>query len=203
MINIQHLLANKTHILGMDEVGTGSWCHSIVVCGIKAPIDWSMLELNDSKKLTPLKRYAARDKLLSDNVINWGRAERSHAEIDREGLANALQQAYIEVMLALYSAECLIITDGNLIFNDSRLVNFDRISIVKADSLYPTVMAASILAKTYRDEQMIALHDQYPVYNWKQNKGYGSSQHKQALIKHGISPLHRLSYEPMKSMVKL
>lgn len=192
-------MKDKPIIVGCDECGYGSWAGALFVGGVRAPKDWSFAGLNDSKKLTPKKREALREpllKLASDNVIAYHLAERSNIEIDKVGVAKALKDAYIEVFDALYQQDCLIICDGNLKFD----VSYDWVSVVKADNKYATVMAASILAKTYHDEKMKLLHKDYPQYGWDHNVGYHSSDHVEALNKYGPSPLHRMSYAPMKNM---
>ena len=127
-------------------------------------------------------------------------AERTAVQIDQWGVAKALQDAYIEVFRALHAPDCQIIVDGDLHFDGLGLDDLNIQAIIKADSKFPTVMAASILAKTYRDGKMIQLAQQYPVYDWEHNMGYGSPKHLSAITQHGISPLHRLSYAPMKNM---
>lgn len=198
-----NILENKNNIIGADEVGYGCLAGSLVVCGVKAPKDWVLAGLNDSKKLSAKKREALREQLLklsSDKIINYHMAERSNIEIDKQGVAVALKSAYVEVFHKLYEPDSLIIIDGILNFKGLGIDSYDHISVIKADSKYPSVMAASILAKTYRDEKMKELHKLHPNYGWENNVGYGSRDHLEAIAKYGPCELHRFSYAPMKNM---
>ena len=158
--------------------------------------------LNDSKKLTPAKRDSLRADLLQEPNINFYIAERSNQQIDQMGCYVALKDAYVEVFKALYTEECQIIIDGNLKFDHLGVDHMDKLSVIKADSKYPTVMAASILGKTYRDAEMVKLHQEFPEYDWASNKGYVNAIHTAAIHKYGPCKYHRYSYEPVKSFVK-
>jgi len=192
-----------SEILGADEVGNGSLAGSVVVGGVRAPQDWHFPGLRDSKRLSARQRQSIQASLLSlvqNGTITLHLAERTAVQIDQWGVAKALQDAYIEVFRALHAPDCQIIVDGDLHFDGLGLDDLNIQAIIKADSKFPTVMAASILAKTYRDGKMIQLAQQYPAYDWEHNMGYGSPKHLSAITQHGISPLHRLSYAPMKNM---
>lgn len=200
-------LTVKPNIIGADEVGYGSLAGPLVVVGVKAPKDWSLEGLNDSKKLkksSEKKLYQVGDKLrelISNKEIEWHLAERTNLEIDKIGVYNALKDCYVEIFHKLYSDDSLIITDGNLKFDNLGVDAYDKISLIKADAQVPHCMAASILAKTYRDPKMKFLHISYPVYGWDENMGYWRQDHVSAIEKHGPSPLHRMSYAPMKNMI--
>lgn len=200
---INNLLINKKSIIGVDEVGYGALASSLVVVGVKAPKDWSLEGLNDSKKLSPARRSAMSvklEKLIADGAIGWALAERSNTFIDKHGVAVALKDAYVEVFQQLYQDDSLIISDGTLKFDGLGVDAYDKVSVVKADAKFPTVMAASILAKVYRDSKMKLLHKTYPMYGWDQNSGYGVKNHLDAIAKYGPCPLHRFSYAPIKNM---
>lgn len=202
--DLEGLLINKTHIVGCDECGYGPLAGPLVVCGVKAPKGWSLAGLNDSKKLSEKKRNVMRAKLnelIEKKEIEWHLAERSNVHIDKNGVAVSLKEAYVEVFTNLYGKDCLIISDGILKFDNPAVADYDMVSLVKADTQIPTVMAASILAKTYRDEKMKYLHLLHPDYGWDSNVGYGSATHLKAITKFGPSPLHRFSYAPMKNMI--
>lgn len=191
------------YIIGADECGYGPLAGPVVVCGVKAPINWHLNGLNDSKKLSKKKRELMRDKLfklIEDKQISFHIAERSNTEIDELGVAVALKDSYVEVFHKLYEPEAQIITDGILKFDNLGVDAYNIRSVVKADTQFPTVMAASILAKTYRDDKMTLLHNTFPVYNWKKNSGYGSKEHLTAIDKYGPCVLHRFSYAPMRNM---
>jgi ribonuclease HII len=100
----------------------------------------------------------------------------------------------------LYQDDSRIIIDGILKFDNLGVDAYDKVSVIKADAKFPAVMAASIIAKTYRDDKMHKLHHTYPNYGWDSNVGYGAKDHLAAIEKHGPSPLHRMSYAPMKNM---
>ena len=196
-------LTSKANLIGADEVGYGCWAGPLVVCGVRAPKNWSLDGLNDSKKLSEKRREVMRGKLgklIEENEISFHLAERSNVQIDKMGLGVALKDSYIEIFHKLYQPDCLIITDGILKFDNLGVDDYDKVSLIKADSQVPAVMAASILAKTYRDEKMKIFHDLHPMYNWKKNVGYGTKEHQEALAKFGPCPLHRFSYEPIKKL---
>lgn len=196
-------MLDKPVIVGCDEVGYGSLAGPLVVVGVRAPKDWAMAGLNDSKKLSPKRREALRGQLgtlIENKTIAWHLAERSNVQIDKVGVAVALKDAYVECFRALYEDNCLIINDGTLKFDNLGVDAYDKVSVIKADTKYPTVMAASILAKTYRDGKMKILHELHPMYGWDHNVGYAAKDHMDALAKHGPCALHRFSYAPMKNM---
>jgi ribonuclease HII len=196
-------MLDKPIILGCDEVGYGCLAGPLVVVGVRAPKDWTLAGLNDSKKLSAKKREAMLlplMKLVQNKEISYHLAERSNAEIDKVGVAVALKDAYVECFHALYQSDCLIINDGILKFDGLGVDAYDKVSVIKADAKFPAVMAASIIAKTYRDDKMHILHNTYPAYGWDSNVGYGSKIHLDAIEKHGPCPLHRFSYAPMKNI---
>jgi ribonuclease HII len=196
-------MTEKTFIVGCDEVGYGCLAGPLVVVGVRAPKGWSLDGLNDSKKLSEKKREAMRTKLneaILKKEITWHLAERSNTEIDKVGVAIALKDAYVECFHKLYQQDSLIISDGILKFDNLGVDAYDKVSLIKADTKIPAVMAASILAKTYRDEKMKNLHNLHSMYGWDHNVGYGSKDHLVAIGKFGPSPLHRMSYAPMKNM---
>lgn len=196
-------MLDKPEILGCDEVGYGCLAGPLVVVGVRAPKDWALEGLNDSKKLSAKKRDAMLlplMKLVESKSISYHLAERSNAEIDKVGVAVALKSAYVECFHALYNKDSLIIIDGILKFDNLGVDAYDKVSVIKADAKYPAVMAASIIAKVYRDDLMHKLHHTYPDYGWDSNVGYGAKDHLAAIEKHGPCPLHRFSYAPMKNM---
>jgi ribonuclease HII len=196
-------MIDKPFTIGCDEVGYGCLAGPLVVAGVRAPKDWALEGLNDSKKLTANKRKVMRQKILKlvdEKVITYYLAERESIYIDKVGVAKALKEAYVECFKALYEKESLIISDGILKFDGMGVDDYDKISVVKADAKFPTVMAASILAKTFRDGVMKTVHNTYPMYNWDHNVGYGSKDHLKAIEVYGPCPLHRMSYAPMKNM---
>ncbi len=196
-------MSDKPVIIGCDEVGYGCLAGPLVVVGVRAPADWKLEGLNDSKKLSAKKREAMLlplMKLAQNKEITYHLAERSNEQIDKMGVAAALKDAYVECFHALYNTDSLIIIDGILKFDNLGVDAYDKMSVIKADAKYPAVMAASIIAKTYRDDKMHQLHHTYPQYGWDHNVGYPAKDHLDAIQKHGPCPLHRFSYAPMKNM---
>lgn len=196
-------MTNKLFIVGCDEVGYGCLAGPLVVVGVRAPKDWSLIGLNDSKKLSAKKREAMLLPIMQQvkaGVISYHLAERGNDQIDGQGVAVALKDAYVEVFHKLYQPDSLIISDGNLKFDNLGVDTYDKVSMIKADTKIPAVMAASIIAKVYRDDKMHRLHLTFPMYGWNNNVGYGSAVHLKALAEHGPCPLHRFSYAPMKNM---
>ena len=162
---INNFLKNKKDIIGCDCVGEGSWAGIIAACGVRAPLNWKLEGLNDSKKLSPKKREIMREQLLKlaeDKIIEYHIAERTNLQIDKMGLGVVLKEIYIELFKKLESKDTVLICDGNLKFENYP----DQLSLIKGDSLVPHIMAASILAKTYRDEKMKKLHEKYPLYGF-------------------------------------
>jgi ribonuclease HII len=197
------MIPDKPVIIGCDEVGYGCLAGPLVVVGVRAAKDWVLAGLNDSKKLTPKKRDAMLlplMKLVESKEISYHLAERSNEYIDKVGVYVALKEAYVECFHALYAPDSLIIADGNLKFDNLGVDAYDKISVVKADAKYPAVMAASIIAKTWRDDKMHTLHWTYPRYGWDHNVGYGAKDHLDAIKAYGPCPLHRMSYAPMRHM---
>lgn len=189
-------------IIGADECGYGCWAGPVYVCAVKAPPDWTLPGLNDSKALSPKKRLILRDKLILDTNISYHIAQRSAPEIDNLNIAVALKQCYIECFITLdTNKNCEIIVDGILKFKDLGVDDYNIKSLIKADTLIPAVMAASIIGKVCRDEYMKKLHQQYPMYDWANNAGYGVKSHVQGLQTHGVSPHHRKSYKPIKKLL--
>ena len=200
---LNSLLIYKDYIIGADECGYGSLAGSLVVVGVRAPKNWTLAGLNDSKKLSAKKREAMLlplMKLVKSNAISYHLAERTNKEIDKVGVMVALKDCYVEIFHKLYTQTSLIITDGNLKFDSLGVDAYDKVSLVKADTQIPTVMAASIIAKVYRDHEMQREHIMYPNYDWTSNVGYGSKVHLAAIDKYGPTPLHRMSYAPMKNI---
>lgn len=193
----------KQYIIGADEVGRGSWAGSLVVCAIKAPPNWKIDGLKDSKKLTPKRRENICEKInqyIISKEITFALAERSNAHIDQVGLGMALKECFVECFKQLYDDQSSIIVDGNMKFEGLGIDDYDIESVVKADNIVPAVMAGANWAKVYRDQKMRMLHKQYPMYDWFNNKGYHSASHVAGLEQHGISPLHRKSFAPIKNI---
>jgi ribonuclease HII len=199
-------MTQKIYIIGADEVGYGCLAGPLVVAAVRAPKDWNLDGLDDSKKLknkSEKKLHEMGEKLLQlakEGAITYHLTERSNVQIDKWGVAVALKDAYVECFHKLYQDDSRIVTDGILKFDGFGVDAYDKMSLIKADAQVPHCMAASIIAKCYRDKLMKELHKQYPLYGWNSNVGYYKKDHVAAIEKHGPSPLHRWSYDPVKSM---
>lgn len=191
-------------LLACDECGWGSIAGPLFVCGVKAPSDWKIEGLKDSKKLSPIKRQEMYSKLMecvSRREISYHIAQRSNDQIDKMGCYVALKDAYVEIFKVLGNPTLPIIVDGNLRFKGLGVDDWKITSVIKADASVPACMAASIIGKFARDTLMTKLGNSYPSYLWDKNYGYPTVDHLEALEKYGICDLHRKSYNPIKRML--
>lgn len=175
---------------GCDEAGRGCLAGSVYAAAVILPADYDNSALNDSKKLTEHQRYALREQIMADAVA-WAVGVVTPAEIDK---INILKASFLAMHRALDQLKVrpeAIIVDGN------RFVPYHDLpytTVVKGDGKYQAIAAASILAKTFRDDCMKELDREYPCYGWAGNKGYPTAKHRQAIREHGVSPYHRMSY---------
>jgi len=175
---------------GCDEAGRGCLAGPVFAAAVIFPPDFRFIGIDDSKKLTETQRYALRE-VIQKEAIAYGIGQVDAEEIDRINILNASFLAMHRALDSLsVSAEFLII-DGNR-FKPYNTVPHE--CIIQGDGKYLSIAAASILAKTYRDDYMANLAIQYPQYGWKNNKGYATIQHRQAVMKYGISPYHRKTF---------
>lgn len=175
---------------GCDEAGRGCLAGPVYAAAVILPHDYSNAELNDSKKLTAQKRTTLRIQIEHDAVA-WAVASISAEEIDR---INILRASFHAMNLAIQKLKIkpeLLLIDGNRFYNETSIPYH---CIVKGDAQYLSIAAASILAKTYRDEEMERLDTEFPYYGWRSNKGYPTAAHYHAIEKYGISHWHRKSY---------
>lgn len=175
---------------GCDEAGRGCLAGSVYAAAVILPPDYDNALLNDSKKLTEKRRYALRDDIIRDAVA-WAVGVVTPEEIDR---INILRASFLAMHRALDQLKVrpeAVIVDGNR-FTPYRDLPYT--TIVKGDGKYQSIAAASILAKTFRDDYMDALAKEYPYYDWQNNKGYPTRAHREGIRLHGISPYHRKSY---------
>ena len=175
---------------GCDEAGRGCLAGSVYAAAVILPQNYSHPYLNDSKQLTEKRRMILRKDIEKD-AIAWAVGVVSPEEIDQ---INILKASFLAMHRAIdqlkVRPEALII-DGNRF---TPYQNLPYTPIVKGDSKYLSIAAASILAKTYRDEYMEELHSQYPQYEWSKNKGYPTVEHREAIKKYGTTPFHRMSF---------
>lgn len=175
---------------GCDEAGRGCLAGPVFGAAVILPPDYKNKNLNDSKKLTDKKRYILRTEIEKE-ALAWAVGIVDHTTIDKINILNASILSMQQALEKLTIQPEFIIIDGNR-FKPYKSVPFE--CIVKGDGKYLSIAAASILAKTYRDDFMINLHQEFPHYGWDINKGYPTQKHRSAIIKHGISPHHRRSF---------
>ena len=175
---------------GCDEAGRGCLAGSVYAGAVIFPPDYENAELHDSKQLTEKRRYALRETIERDAVA-WAVGVVTPEEIDRINILNASFLAMHRALDRLAVRPEAIIVDGNR-FKPYRDLPYT--TIVKGDGKYLSIAAASILAKTYRDDYMAGLAAEYPEYGWLSNKGYPTAKHREAIRQYGITPYHRLSY---------
>ncbi len=175
---------------GCDEAGRGCLAGSVYAAAVILPKDYTNAGLNDSKKLTERQRYRLREAIERD-ALAWAVGVVTPDEIDKINILNASFLAMHRALDALKLRPEAVIVDGNR-FKPYR--NLPYTTIVKGDGKYLSIAAASILAKTYRDDYMNKLAEEYPQYDWRGNKGYPTKKHREAIREHGITPYHRRSY---------
>lgn len=175
---------------GCDEAGRGCLAGSVYAAAVILPPDYENDLLNDSKKLTAKKRYALREVIQRD-ALAWAVGIVTPEEIDKINILNASFLAMHRALDQLSLRPEAVIVDGNR-FKPYQDLPFT--TIVKGDGKYLSIAAASVLAKTYRDDYMLNLAKEYPQYDWQSNMGYPTKKHRQAIRDHGITPYHRKSY---------
>lgn len=175
---------------GCDEAGRGCLAGDVYAAAVILPPDFRNELLNDSKKLTESKRYQLRS-IIESEAIAWAVGIVTAKEIDRINILRASILAMHRAVEQLKVEPEHLIIDGNK-FTPYRNIPFK--TVVKGDATYMSIAAASILAKTYRDDYMLALAREYPQYDWASNKGYPTAKHRAAIREYGVTPHHRLSY---------
>ena len=175
---------------GCDEAGRGCLAGSVFAAAVILPPDYENELLNDSKKLTDRKRKQLRE-IIEHDAVDWAVGIVEPGEIDEINILNASILAMYRALDQLKVRPEAVIVDGNR-FKPYRDLPYT--TIVKGDGKYLSIAAASILAKTYRDDYMDRLAEDYPQYDWKSNKGYPTKKHRQAIRECGITPFHRRSF---------
>jgi len=184
---------------GCDEAGRGCLAGPVVAAAVIFPKNYWNDAINDSKQLSEKQRLILRDEIMRD-AVSYGIGICDNNEIDRINILQASLLAMHRALDLLTVRPQFIIIDGNK-WKDYNHTPFQ--TVVKGDSKFLSIAAASILAKTYRDEWMVKAAADYPQYNWEKNKGYPTKDHRLAIIEHGVCPLHRLSYEPCQPRLSL
>lgn len=175
---------------GCDEAGRGCLAGAVYAAAVILPPDYKNELLNDSKKLTEKQRYQLRP-IIEKEALAWAVGVVTPQEIDKINILNASFLAMHRALDKLVLRPEYILVDGNR-FKPYQSVPYT--TVVKGDGKYLSIAAASILAKTYRDDYMNALHQEYPMYDWLSNKGYPTKKHREAIRRFGTSPYHRMSY---------
>jgi len=183
---------------GCDEAGRGCLAGSVYAAAVILPEDYQNELLNDSKQLTEKRRYQLRE-IIQRDAIAWAVGIVTPEEIDKINILNASILAMHRALDQLTVRPEAIIVDGNRFRPYCSVVggistNIPHTTIVKGDGKYLSIAAASILAKTYRDDYMNRLAEEYPQYDWLSNKGYPTKKHREAIRQYGITPYHRRSY---------
>lgn len=178
---------------GCDEAGRGCLAGSVYAAAVILPPDYSNEQLNDSKQLTARKRYALREEIEKE-ALAFAVGIVTPDEIDKINIFNASILAMHRALDGLKVRPEFVIVDGNRF---KPYGNLPHQTIVKGDGKYLSIAAASILAKTYRDDYMCRLHEEYPHYGWDHNAGYPTREHREGIRLHGLTPYHRRSFNQL------
>ncbi len=216
------LLANFSKFIletGTDEAGRGCLAGPVTAAAVILPEDFENIILNDSKQLSEKIREKLRP-IIESQAVTFAVTHLHPNEIDEINILNASMKGMQECILKLNLTPEFIIVDGNRLLNAKLgmrntfgkqfslteielLKSIPNQSIIKGDSKYLSIAAASVLAKTYRDEYMNAIHEEFPMYNWKQNKGYPTKEHRDAIRKYGVTKYHRMTFRLLPEQLKL
>ncbi|WP_430810795.1 MULTISPECIES: ribonuclease HII [unclassified Carboxylicivirga] len=199
MANLLPFLNSDVMEAGCDEAGRGCLAGPVVAAAVILPADFSHALLDDSKKLTEKQRQTLRP-IIEKEAVAWAVSFVDHQEIDE---INILKASYVAMHR---SVDQLTTKPEHLLIDGNRFIPYKGIEhtcIVKGDGKYLSIAAASVLAKTHRDEFMLAMHEQYPHYAWDKNKGYPTKAHRAGIKAHGITPIHRKSFRLLDEQMSL
>ena len=178
---------------GCDEAGRGSLAGPVIASAVILPKNFNHRFLNDSKKLTEKKRIKM-ENIIKKNAICWSIGEVGNQEIDEINILNASIKAMHLAINKLNETPQIILIDGNHFHKYKKI---EHKCIIKGDTKYSSIAAASILAKNYRDRLMKKLHVEFPQFNWDKNKGYPTKFHRHSIVKNGPSRYHRRTFKPL------
>ena len=184
---------------GCDEAGRGCLAGPVFAAAVILPKDFVCEELNDSKQLTEKQRYKLRP-YIQENVLSWAVGIVDNNEIDKINILNASFLAMLRAVDNLKIQPEHLLIDGNR-FNKACKTPYT--CIVKGDGKLMPIAAASVLAKTYRDDYMSSLHREFPYYDWDKNKGYPTKKHRAAISAHGTTPYHRMTFNLLDKQLTL
>ena len=204
---------------GTDEAGRGCLAGPVTAASVLLPAAFENIQLNDSKQLSEKNREKLKP-VIEETAISFAVTHIFPNEIDEINILNASMKAMQECILQLNPTPEYIIVDGNRPLNGKLgkkqrigkiftteeieiLKSIPTTSIIKGDSKYLSIAAASVLAKTYRDEYMDKIHEEFPMYNWKKNKGYPTTEHREAIKKYGPCKYHRMSFRLLPEQLTL
>lgn len=184
---------------GCDEAGRGCLAGAVFAAAVILPSDFYHPYLNDSKQMTERRRDELR-KIIEQEAVAWYVAEVSPERIDQINILNASIEGMNISLKALATPPQFAVIDGNRFHTD---LSIPWRTIVKGDGKYANIAAASVLAKTHRDEYMMRLAEEYPMYGWAKNKGYPTREHRLAIREHGLTPYHRLTFNSTPEQLEL
>lgn len=184
---------------GTDEAGRGCLAGPVTAAAVILSKNFKNELLNDSKQLSEKKRDLLKP-IIEKEVLSFAITHLEPKIIDEINILNASIKAMQESILKLNPSPSYIIIDGNRF---KPLNNIPFSTIIKGDSKYMSIAAASVLAKTYRDEYMDIIHEEFPMYNWKKNKGYPTKEHREAIRKYGPTKYHRMTFRLLPKLLKL
>ena len=184
---------------GTDEAGRGCLAGPVTAAAIILPEGFELDLLNDSKQLSEKVREKLKP-ILEQSAITFSITHLEPKIIDEINILNASIKAMQECILKLTPSPLYIIVDGNRF---KPVNNIPYSTIIKGDSKYMSIAAASVLAKTYRDDYMNKIHEEFPMYNWKKNKGYPTLEHREAIRKYGTTKYHRMSFRLLPEQLKM
>lgn len=216
------LLSNFSNFIletGTDEAGRGCLAGPVTAAAVILPLGFENLLLNDSKQLSEKMREKLRP-IIEQEAICFAVTHLHPKEIDEINILNASMKGMQECVLKLNPSPEFIVVDGNRAllaklglknttgkqFTKAEIEVLKSIpnqSIIKGDSKYLSIAAASVLAKTYRDDYMNKIHEEFPMYNWKKNKGYPTKEHREAIRKYGVTKYHRMTFRLLPEQTKL
>ena len=189
-------MTDHSRIAGVDEVGRGPLAGPVVTAAVILPLEFELPGLTDSKKLT-LKKRQTLSIAIKEQAIAWNIAEASVAEIDDINILQATMLAMQRAVAGLTVLPEQVLVDGN----KAPDFGIPAQAIVGGDGIEPAISAASIIAKVARDDLMSAYAETFPHYGFERNSGYPTKQHREALIEHGVTPIHRRSFAPVKKLL--